>query len=38
MTLASGQLPYDYAHGQGPFRVANPYKTNFPIGPSGVLL
>jgi hypothetical protein len=38
MTLASGQLPYNYDHGKGRFRVPNPYSSIHPIGPSGVLL
>lgn len=38
MTLTSGVVPYNYDYGHGPFRVANPYNSNFPIGLSGVLL
>lgn len=38
MTLASGKPPYSYDYGNGPFRVPNPYSSNFPIGLSGVLL
>lgn len=38
MTLASGTIPYSYDYGQGPFHVPDPYSSDFPIGPSGILL
>lgn len=38
MAIASGIIPYNYDYGHGPFRVPNPYNSNFPIGLSGVLL
>ena len=38
MTLLSGIPPYSYDYGNGPFRVHNPYSSDFPIGLSGILL
>lgn len=38
MVLQSGIPPYEYAIGQGSFRVPEPYSAHIAIGPSGILL
>lgn len=38
MVLQSGQPPYDYAHGKGPFKAMRPYSSDYPSAPSGILL